>query len=94
MCAGRRPAHIAPINSSKCFKKANGVLSFGTLIHSGDLKLPLPCLGQNSIGRVGQNSIGTNNRLARAKKPSKQPRLPFPTEIWRSAFELIFLNVI
>jgi len=41
-------------------QKTNGGLSFGTLIHSGDFTLPLPCLGQISIGRVGQNSIGTN----------------------------------
>jgi hypothetical protein len=55
-------------------QKSNGVLSFGTLIHSGDFKLPLPFLGQISIGRVAQNSIGTN---AMASTLSKKDYMVF-----------------
>ena len=35
-------------------------LRFGTLIHSCRFDTQQPALGQNSIGRVGQNSISTN----------------------------------
>lgn len=42
-------------------------LLFGTLIHRRRLAKRCPALGQNSIGRVGQNSVGANRPMLETK---------------------------
>ena len=49
------------------------LMLFGTLIHSRCIKTRHPALGQISIDRVGQYSVGLNSQVTRRpSKPAKR----------------------
>jgi putative transposase len=55
---------------------------FGILIHSRSIKTRHPALGQISIGRVGQFSVGLNTEVYEAAKATHPERWSGDTRNW------------